>query len=143
MPLAVRGEAVRTALLAAEAPLTAVPVGGDGVRVVGEVTVADAPAARRTRWKPSSWSGGWPEADGSVTYSWATSAPEREPVLVTVAVTVAAPPAVSGPTLRLLNENVVYDRPYPNGNSGVRPLLADHRAPTPMPPDSSPFPPAP
>src|SRR5258708_6491193 len=102
-----------------------------GVR--GKVAVADAAAARVTRWKPCSWSGGGPEADGSVTYSWATSAPEREPVLVTVAVTVAAPPAVSGPTLRLLNENVVYDRPYPNGNSGVRPLLPYQRSPTPTP----------
>ncbi len=62
-----------------------------------------------------------------MTYSWATSAPEREPVLVTVAVTVAAPPAVSGPTCRLLNEKVVYDRPYPNGNSGVRPWLSYQR----------------
>ena len=95
--------------------------------VRGKVTVVDAPAARFTRWKPSSWSGGWPEADGSVTYSWATSAPEREPVLVTVAVTVAVPPAVRGPTFRLLNEKVVYDRPYPNGNSGVRPLLSYQR----------------
>ena len=48
-------------------------------------------------------------------------------MLVTVAVTVAAPPAVSAPTCRLLNEKLVYDRPYPNGNSGVRFWLSYQR----------------
>jgi hypothetical protein len=32
-----------------------------------KVTVWLAPAARFTRWKPSSWRGGWPEAAGSLT----------------------------------------------------------------------------
>ncbi|GLY79109.1 hypothetical protein Airi01_073760 [Actinoallomurus iriomotensis] len=52
------------------------------------------------------------------TYGWATSAPARLPVLVTVAVTVE-PPDPSAPTWRSPKENAVYDRPYPKGNSGV------------------------
>ena len=72
-----------------------------------KVTVWLAPGWRLTRAKPSSCLGGSPDAAGSVMYSWAMSAPARVPVLVTVAVTVAAPPAVRGLTDRLLKENVV------------------------------------
>ena len=50
-------------------------------------TRLDRPAARLTRWKPFSCRGGSPAEAGQVTYSWATSVPERRPVLVTVALT--------------------------------------------------------
>ncbi len=46
---------------------------------------------------------------------------------MTVAVKVAAPPFANGPTRRSLNLKLVYDSPYPNGNSGVRPLLSYQR----------------
>src|SRR6185312_8477048 len=84
-----------------------------------KLTVVLWPGLRVTRWKPASCCGGLPLPAGSLTYIWATSAPAREPVLVTVAVTVAVPLAVNAPTLRLDTEKVVYDRPKPNGNAGV------------------------
>ncbi len=53
----------------------------------------------------------------SCRYSCATSSPATEPVLVTSAVTVSDP--LRGTwvldSFRLATENVVYDRPYPNG----------------------------
>ena len=54
-------------------------------------------------------------------------------MLVTRAVTVAAPSAASVPTVRSLNEKLVYDSPYPNGNSGVRPFASYQRYPTSTP----------
>ena len=86
--------------------------------VSGKVTVALCPGLSVTRWKPASCSGGSWLAAGSLTYICATSAPAFDPVLVTVAVTVARPLALNAPTLRLENENFVYDSPYPNGNAG-------------------------
>ena len=50
-------------------------------------TRLDCPGRRLTRWKPFSCRGGSPAEAGRVTYSWATSAPDRRPVLVTVALT--------------------------------------------------------
>ena len=85
----------------------------------GKDTVVLCPGVRFTRWNPLSCSGGSWLAAGSPTYICATSAPVTDPVLVIVAVTVACPLALNAPTLRLENENFVYDSPYPNGNIGV------------------------
>jgi hypothetical protein len=50
-----------------------------------------------------SWRRGSPDAAGSVTYSWATSAPDRRPTLVTVADTcTSCVPFTTGLTRRLL-----------------------------------------
>ena len=66
-------------------------------------TRVDCPGARLTRWKPLSWRGGSPAAGGSVRYSWATSAPDRFPTLVTVAETWTSwVPFTTGLTRRLL-----------------------------------------
>ena len=66
-------------------------------------TRLDCPGARFTRWKPLSCRGGSPAAAGSVRYSWATSAPDRLPVLVTVADTCTSwVPLTTGLTRRLL-----------------------------------------
>src|SRR5207248_5165695 len=40
-------------------------------------------------------------------------------------------PLASGlPTARFVKEKLVYDRPYPNGNSGAMPVASYHRYPT-------------
>ena len=75
--------------------------------VSGKDTVALAPGFSDTRWNPASWCGGSWLAAGSPTYSWATSAPATDPVLVMVAVAVAVPLALKAPTLRLEKENLV------------------------------------
>jgi hypothetical protein len=55
-----------------------------------------------------SWRGGSPADAGSVTYSWATSVPDRCPVLVTVAVTWTSwVPLATGVTRRPLYRNEV------------------------------------
>ena len=84
-------------------------------------TRADWPGLSVTLSKPASERGGSPVDDGSPTYSWATSLPARCPVLVTVAETrTSCVPVTDARSMcRPLNANVVYDRPYPNGNSGV------------------------
>src|ERR1700760_3895028 len=57
----------------------------DGFSV--NVTRFDCPGPRLTRSKPLSCRGGSPADAGSVTYSCATSVPDRWPVLVTTAET--------------------------------------------------------
>src|SRR3989440_6574648 len=71
------------------------------------------PGFRLTFAKPLSCLGGSPAEAGADTYTWTTSAPARVPVLVTSTDTLVALAD------RLAIENVVYDRPNPNGNSGV------------------------
>ena len=77
--------------------------------VTVNVTWVDLPAPRLTRWKPTSWRGGSPAADGSLRYSCATSEPARWPTLVTVALTcMSRTPLPGAPfTRRLLNANFV------------------------------------
>ena len=112
-------------------PLAVVSKNDSACPLSGNVTVFDWPGASITRWKPSSWRAGSPVEAGSPRYSCATSAPARVPVFLTVAVTVSSvlPWPPSGPevvfwtcaaeSFRPEYLKLVYERPNPNGNSGV------------------------
>src|SRR2546423_1686972 len=84
-------------------------------------TVVDRPGSRLTRANATNRCGGTTTSDtGWCTYTGTTSVPARGPVLVTVNVTSTEPlrdtvPVAASPPV----ENVVYDRPKPNGNRGL------------------------
>ena len=64
-----------------------------------------------------------PPAAGA-TYTCATALPSRRPVFLTANVTVTAPSRATAATS--LTPKLVYDKPWPNANSGVMPCLSNH-----------------
>src|SRR5438067_3042768 len=76
------------------------------------------PGLSVTLAKPRRFFGGSPVVAGWPTYTWAASAPAREPVLLTSNDTATLPSPSGGPTARLAYRKLVYDRPNPNGNRG-------------------------
>ena len=86
-------------------------------------TVWDAPAARSTRAKPTRMPLVGvripPVLTGRCTYTGTMSTPSLPPVLATVKRAVTLPAPFGPLTLRPLVENVVYERPKPNGYSGL------------------------
>ena len=81
----------------------------------------DWPASSVTRVKPTSRCGGTTTLlTGWATYTGTMSVPLANPVLVTVKVAVTVPFVDTfGVADRFVVVNVVYDRPNPNGYSGL------------------------
>src|ERR1700716_2456069 len=84
-------------------------------------TVCDCPWFSGTRAKPTRRRGGTTTGlTGWCTYTGTTAVPCRSPVLATVNVAVTGPRRETLPvTESPLVANVVYERPNPNGNSGL------------------------
>ena len=92
------------------------------------VTCCDAPGWSDTFCHPTRRLGGSPVEAGNARYTCATSAPATDPVFVRLKVTwkFGLPDDRLFATAAFENENVVYDSPKPNGNSGVRPCESYH-----------------
>src|SRR5215470_17368316 len=79
----------------------------------GTRTCLDSPALSQILFQPMRRLGGSPAVAGNAAYTWAISAPSREPVFFTVNETSVT--FFPGASFKPEYANVVYERPWPKG----------------------------